>query len=85
MPNDFSGYESGPFCRHYSDPSDCERDCGCGHKCGRHDLREPVACMECDCKEYREQCNHRNRTKYGSGPWICTNCKREIENHDANR
>lgn len=31
-------YESGPFCRHYSDPSDCQETCAhCGHRCKWHD------------------------------------------------
>lgn len=31
-------YVSGPFCQHYSDPSDCTDLCKCTHECRRHDL-----------------------------------------------
>lgn len=30
-------YDSGPFCRHFSDPSDCSEPCVmCGHPCREH-------------------------------------------------
>ncbi len=30
--------ESGPFCRHFGDPADCDRLCErCGHRCSAHD------------------------------------------------
>jgi len=30
--------ESGPFCRHYGDPADCDILCArCGHRCARHE------------------------------------------------
>lgn len=36
--DDYDGdYESGPFCRHWADPSDCEVKCAtCGHGCTMH-------------------------------------------------
>jgi len=50
-------YDSGPFCRHWSDPSDCCDLCTCGHKCYRHEYYfKNSACMEdgCECKEWVE-------------------------------
>jgi hypothetical protein len=30
-------YDTGPFCQHWSDPSDCEEKCArCGLECRRH-------------------------------------------------
>ena len=35
--SDWADYDSGPFCRHWGDPSDCEEKCGsCGHGCAWH-------------------------------------------------
>lgn len=47
-------YDSGPFCRHFSDPADCEEVCKrCGHKCHEHgsgvDDGEPCFHDECSC------------------------------------
>lgn len=34
----WENYESGPFCQHYSDPSECEEVCAtCKHECRQHD------------------------------------------------
>lgn len=45
-------YDSGPFCRHWSDPADCEIVCAnCGHRCGQHEDSE---CSECNCEEWKE-------------------------------
>lgn len=58
--DDWANYESGPFCRHWSDPSECELHCaGCGHRCGEHDdggSGGPSACQvnDCPCGAYRE-------------------------------
>ena len=30
--------DSGPFCQHWGDPSDCDEMCKCGHQCCQHDL-----------------------------------------------
>jgi len=49
---DSSDYDSGPFCRHWSDPSDCEEVCAaCGHHCRDHDLGSDSFCYAdgCDC------------------------------------
>jgi hypothetical protein len=51
--SDWSDYESGPFCRHYSDPWDCDTPCGtCGHRCCKHSDE----CEEegCGCEEWTE-------------------------------
>ena len=46
-------YDSGPFCRHWSDPLDCEEVCArCGHTCGSHYYD---SCDKCDCSEWLEQ------------------------------
>ena len=46
-PEDDDPPESGPFCRHWSDPGDCQEKCGeCGHWCGRHD---DDGCDEREC------------------------------------
>lgn len=53
MPFD-EGYETGPFCRHYSDPSDCELNCvTCGHRCTDHDIADGD-CFRCECKLYKD-------------------------------
>lgn len=49
MEDDSEDYDSGTFCRHYADPSDCEERCICGHKCPQHDYEYPGPCMECGC------------------------------------
>lgn len=39
-------YDSGPFCEHWSDPSDCEEGCmSCGKLCREHDWDDD-ACEE---------------------------------------
>lgn len=45
-------YDSGPFCRHWSDPSDCDEKCArCGHLCSAHSFDD---CSQCDCPEWVE-------------------------------
>lgn len=54
---DWDHYETGPFCRHWSDPSDCDETCAtCGHKCTQHEFAAPGECMEqgCECKAWKE-------------------------------
>ena len=51
---DWENYESGPFCRHWGDPSDCDIRCAaCGHRCGIHG---DDSCDEsgCSCTEWKE-------------------------------
>jgi hypothetical protein len=49
-------YESGPFCRHWTDPDYCDKVCKtCGHPCPRHYSPEsPDACEKCDCMGWVE-------------------------------
>lgn len=54
---DFEDYDSGPYCQHWSDPSDCDEVCErCGHKCCEHDVwdEDDHACEEegCDCQGF---------------------------------
>lgn len=48
--------DSGPFCRHWGDPSDCEELCACGHTCAQHGRGERSDCYEdgCDCAAFVE-------------------------------
>jgi len=42
------GFESGPFCRHWGDPSNCDEKCKrCGHFCCRHE--DAASCNEEGC------------------------------------
>lgn len=55
--DEWEDYESGPFCRHWSDPEDCDAVCvTCGHGCTRHDFGVPGECFEdgCDCVKWIE-------------------------------
>lgn len=47
---------TGPFCRHYSHPLDCDEKCArCGHPCGRHHYgNEESECFECGCEAWQE-------------------------------
>jgi hypothetical protein len=50
----WEGYETGPFCRHFGDPADCDRPCErCGHACREHgagvDDEYPCSHDGCDC------------------------------------
>ncbi len=58
-PDDWSGYESGPFCRHWGDPLDCSNMCGCGHRCCDHcawsdETGDRDACCECACAKFTD-------------------------------
>lgn len=46
--NDEWEFGSGPFCRHWGDPVDCEEVCVCGHECRWHN----GDCYKCDCQEF---------------------------------
>lgn len=50
--DNYLDYESGPFCRHFSDPADCEKKCvGCGHECQDHNYSDGnYSCCLCDCE-----------------------------------
>lgn len=50
--NDFQ--DSGPFCQHWGDPSDCDEVCaGCGHFCHQH---QSDACNapNCPCPAFQD-------------------------------
>lgn len=42
-------WDSGPFCRHWSDPSDCNELCKCGHKCSEHAYGDYCVVDDCTC------------------------------------
>lgn len=56
--SDWSDYDSGPFCRHWSDPADCDRECTtCKHPCSEHyghddECRHQSGGMKCGCEEW---------------------------------
>jgi hypothetical protein len=45
--------DSGPFCKHWSDPSSCSMVCKCSHKCHKH---AGTVCNEtgCGCQEFEK-------------------------------
>ncbi len=49
-------WDTGPFCRHWSDPSDCDIECAnCSDPCPKHGAEDgDYSCSECDCKEWVE-------------------------------
>ena len=44
-------WDSGPFCQHWGDPSDCEILCACGHKCCEHGTG-PCKSESCHCNGF---------------------------------
>ena len=52
MDDEDPAYESGPFCMHWSDPSDCTEKCTCGHDCRDHHYG--MDCKWCDCENFKE-------------------------------
>lgn len=55
---DYSTYDSGPFCRHWIDPSGCDQLCAtCGHRCVMHNLGDGESgCEEdgCECLVWKD-------------------------------
>lgn len=50
---DTTDYNSGPYCRHWNDPADCDAVCGtCGHTCGQH--VDALGCRDehCPCEDF---------------------------------
>ncbi len=47
-------FDTGPFCRHFHDPSDCEKRCTCGCACKRHGYGDDSECMDCGCMKWEE-------------------------------
>lgn len=53
----WENYESGPFCRHWGDPTDCDETCTtCGHGCTAHAIGLSTACdvENCVCEAWLE-------------------------------
>lgn len=48
---------SGPFCRHWGDPVDCDIRCAdCGHECHEHnELDDGNNCRSCNCLDWKEE------------------------------
>lgn len=58
--------ESGPFCRHWADPSDCEERCfRCGHSCGAHHPDDD--CDHCDCAGWLDEADAKPTTELEEG------------------
>lgn len=54
---DSGEWNTGPFCRHWGDPADCDILCTCKHPCKIHDLDDDSSeCNEegCGCKKFEE-------------------------------
>lgn len=53
----FCDYDSGPFCKHWSDPSDCDELCAtCGHMCCRHGYStEECYVDDCKCEQFVDE------------------------------
>jgi len=48
--------DSGPFCQHWSDPSECEKICAtCGHECRWHTMGEKCRIEGCDCEKFMDK------------------------------
>ena len=49
-------YDTGPFCRHWRDPGDCEDKCAaCGHRCADHRFGDgETSCYVCECEEWKD-------------------------------
>lgn len=48
--------DSGPFCRHFNDPADCDEKCTCGHSCSSHPFGNECHDDEgCSCLGYEER------------------------------
>lgn len=56
--NDYTDYQSGPFCRHWGDPNDCDIVCAeCGHRCTQHACDDgDFSCSvdDCECQAWKE-------------------------------
>lgn len=48
--DDWGGYESGPFCRHWGSLGDCDELCArCGHSCNVHHDDDECGHEDCTC------------------------------------
>lgn len=56
---DSQEWDSGPFCRHFGDPSDCAEVCArCGHRCVDHQYGDGESfCLDedCDCPSWEDE------------------------------
>lgn len=57
MDDGFEDYDTGPFCMHWYDPSDCELVCRCEHPCRRHADGGEDVCLEdeCECEAFEDK------------------------------
>lgn len=46
--------DSGPFCRHWGDPVDCDEKCTCGHTCGQHSYGDSCDVPDCTCDTWQD-------------------------------
>lgn len=49
----WENYDSGPFCKHWADPYDCDELCKCSHVCAQHSAGAECNIEECACEEFR--------------------------------
>ena len=60
-PYEEEDYDTGPFCRHYADPADCDIKClRCNHECHEHDqdvVSGDGKCNHdsCECHDWLEK------------------------------
>jgi hypothetical protein len=50
-------FDSGPFCIHWGDPSDCQEMCKCGHPCHNHSIWDDERSCNiegCDCNGFED-------------------------------
>ncbi len=48
-------WDSGPYCRHWGDPCDCEDLCVCGHQCHEHSYHGDECEVDgCKCEEFED-------------------------------
>lgn len=51
---DGNEWDSGPYCRHWGDPSDCGSECAtCGHQCCQHG--QGCIVDGCACEEFTDK------------------------------
>lgn len=53
-PDEEGEFDSGPYCRHWGDPVDCDEKCAhCGHECCVHWALD--GCQDCNCEEFMDK------------------------------
>lgn len=53
--NEWESYSSGPFCRHWGDPGDCDTACTtCDHACHNH-IWDMCDVEDCKCEEFTDE------------------------------